>query len=303
LTPARISFIIKGHKVSAPDADGADGTDTKPFMAASIEGLFFQEASMSIIRVNKTKNYTVMSNHHLQNRNLTLKAKGLLSEMLSLPENWDYTITGLARINRESEAAIKSALRELKAEGYLQIRKLKPNETESGRIEYIYDIYEEPKQEGEKQEAENQPLEILPLENHGQLNTNILNTNNKIYKEERKKENQETEEPETFDSILASVDVIKNNPELKAAFYEFIKMRKLIKAPLTNEALKLNIKRAREFGNDDPEAMTEIVLQSVRNSWRGLFPVHNESRGQGIARNTPGNNPFTELREAEGYTI
>ena len=260
---------------------------------------------MSIIRVNKTKNYTVMSNHHLQNRNLTLKAKGLLSEMLSLPENWDYTIEGLARINRESAAAIKSALRELKAEGYLQIRKLKPNETGSGRIEYIYDIYEEPKQEDEKQEVEKQPLEILPVENRGQLNTNILNTNNKIYKEERKKEPQETEEPETFDSILASVDVIKNNPELKAAFYEFIKMRKLIKAPLTNEALKLNIKQARKLGNEDPEAMTEIVLQSVRNSWRGLFPVHNENetRGQGIAKNKTNKNPFTELREAEGYTI
>lgn len=255
---------------------------------------------MSIIRVNKTKNYTVMSNHHLQNRNLTLKAKGLLSEMLSLPENWDYTIEGLARINRESPAAIKTALRELKAEGYLQIRKLKPNETGSGRIEYIYDIYEEPKQEGEKQEVEKQPLEILPVENHGQLNTNILNTNNKIYKEERKKE-----EPETYDSILASFEVIKNNPELEAAFYEFIKMRKLIKAPLTNEALKLNIKKARDLGEEDPKQMTEIVLQSVRNSWRGLFPVHNEKepRGQGIARNGSGNNPFTELREAEGYTI
>lgn len=254
---------------------------------------------MSVIRVNKTKNYTVMSNHHLQNRNLTLKAKGLLSEMLSLPENWDYTIEGLARINRESEAAIKSALRELKAEGYLQIRKLKPNQTESGRIEYVYDIYEEPKQEGEKQEVEKQPLEILPVENRGQLNTNILNTNNKInnINKERKKE------AETFDEIIAQVPEAETTPELKSAIQEFIKMRKLIKAPLTNGALRLNIETARKIADGDPEEMAAVFLQSVQNSWRGVYPLK-------IARETATNkkdpqvasNPFTDLLAAEGYT-
>ena len=58
---------------------------------------------MAVFRVEKNSGYTVMSNHHLRNRNLSLKAKGLLSQMLSLPEDWDYTLQGLARINRESE--------------------------------------------------------------------------------------------------------------------------------------------------------------------------------------------------------
>lgn len=253
---------------------------------------------MSVIRVNKTKDYTVMSNHHLKNRNLSLKAKGLLSQMLALPEGWDYSINGLVAINKESEASIKSALNELKAEGYLQITKLKPNQTESGRIEYLYDIYEEPKQEGEKQEVENQPLEIQPLENPGQLNTNILNTNNKIYKEERKKE-----EPETFDAIIAAVPEVETTPELKAALYEFIKMRKLIKAPLTNGALKLNIETARKIANGDPEEMTAVILQSVQNSWRGMYPLKVARETTAAHKKTAevARNPFTEILEAEGY--
>ena len=68
---------------------------------------------MAVFRVEKNSGYTVMSNHHLRNRALSLKAKGLLSQMLSLPEDWDYTLQGLARINRESIDAIRQAIREL----------------------------------------------------------------------------------------------------------------------------------------------------------------------------------------------
>lgn len=99
---------------------------------------------MSVIRVNKTDNYTVMSNHHLQDKQMSLKAKGLLSQMLSLPDDWDYTIKGLVSINKESEAAISSALDELKKNGYLVINKIMPKDTASGRIEYVYDIFEVP---------------------------------------------------------------------------------------------------------------------------------------------------------------
>ena len=137
---------------------------------------------MSIFRINKNDNYTTMSNYHFRDKNLSLKAKGLLSLMLSLPDSWDYSIAGLVAICKENETSIKSALTELKENGYLIIRKCLPNTTKSGRYEYIYDIYENPKQEVEKQEVENQPLEnlqveIQQVENQVQLNTNILNTN------------------------------------------------------------------------------------------------------------------------------
>lgn len=75
---------------------------------------------------------------------MSLKAKGLLSQMLSLPDDWDYTIKGLVSINKESEAAISSALDELKKNGYLVINKIMPKDTASGRIEYVYDIFEVP---------------------------------------------------------------------------------------------------------------------------------------------------------------
>lgn len=139
---------------------------------------------MAIFRVNKNKNYTVMSNYHLKDVNMSFKAKGLLSMMLSLPDDWDYSIAGLSKISKENEKAIKTILDELKKLGYLRITKLKPNETKSGRIEYIYDIYEMSvykKQEYQKQgvefqEVEKQGVEKQEVEKGGQINTNIQNT-------------------------------------------------------------------------------------------------------------------------------
>ena len=125
---------------------------------------------MALIRVNKTSDYTVMSNVHLRNAKMSLKAKGLLSLMLSLPESWDYSVAGLCAICLEGETAIKSTLKELETFGHLRISKLMPNETSSGRIEYVYNIYEVP----QKQEGGFLGLEIQPLENQGQLSTKEL---------------------------------------------------------------------------------------------------------------------------------
>ena len=75
---------------------------------------------MAVFRVERNKGYTVMSNHHLRNKELSLKAKGLLSQMLSLPEDWDYTLAGLSQINRESIDAIRTAIWELEKAGYIR---------------------------------------------------------------------------------------------------------------------------------------------------------------------------------------
>ena len=137
-----------------------------------------------IIRVNR-RNYTRMCNLHLKDKDLSLKAKGLMSLMLSLPENWDYSVDGLVSICKENVLCIKNTLKELKSCGYLKIVKKLPNETESGRIEYEYILYEQKqaveKQEIEKQEVENQPIEIQAVEkqeveNQGQENTKKLIT-------------------------------------------------------------------------------------------------------------------------------
>ena len=129
-------------------------------------------------RVEKTKNYTVMSNTHLRD-NMSVQAKGLLSIMLSLPEDWDYSIKGLCAISGESEYSVKMMLKELKDKGYLVVRRLSPDETSNGRIGWEYSVYEHPqKQEGEKQSIEKQSIEKQSVENRP-INKilNILNTN------------------------------------------------------------------------------------------------------------------------------
>ena len=165
---------------------------------------------MPVIRVEKTNNYTVMSNYHLQEKGLSLKAKGLLSLMLSLPKEWDYTIQGLVSICKENETSIKSTLKELKDFNYLKIIKKMPNETGTGRIEYEYIIYEKPvntnkkkKQEGKKQGVEILGVEILPLEkqpieNQGQLNIYNKINNNKINNINNKNKYPSLEEIEKY---------------------------------------------------------------------------------------------------------
>jgi len=97
---------------------------------------------MAVFRVEKNRGYTVMSNHHLRNKDLSLKAKGLLSQMLSLPENWDYTLKGLSLINRESIDAIRTAVWELEKAGYITRQQ---NRDGKGKMaDMVYTIYEQP---------------------------------------------------------------------------------------------------------------------------------------------------------------
>lgn len=157
---------------------------------------------MSVIRVHKNKNFTVMSNVHLRDMDLSLKAKGLLSVMLSLPDNWNYSIAGLCSICKENETAIKSTIKELKERRYVIVDKKYPNQTESKKYEYVYHIFEEPQpenQELEKQGVENLPIDNLPIENHplnkrtdipstdktntDRVNTDVLNTDNSFSNE------------------------------------------------------------------------------------------------------------------------
>ena len=124
---------------------------------------------MAVFRVEKNGNYTVMSNYHLRDKSLSLKAKGLLSQMLSLPEDWDYTLTGLSQINRESKDAIRTAINELEQAGYILRRQTTDESGKFAGNEYI--IHESPIQytpapedtSEEESEQEMQQLEIEPV--------------------------------------------------------------------------------------------------------------------------------------------
>ena len=142
---------------------------------------------MSIFRVEHTTGFTVMSNYHLRDKNLSLKAKGLLSQMLSLPEEWDYTLAGLSFINREKIDAVREAIKELENAGYIVRTRERDEKGHLKGTEYV--IYEQPQQENPEVEnpasdnptLDNPTLEKPTLENPTQLNTykrnkEILNT-------------------------------------------------------------------------------------------------------------------------------
>ncbi len=119
--------------------------------------------NMAVFRVERNKGYTVMSNHHLRNKDLSLKAKGLLSQMLSLPENWDYTLKGLSLINRESIDAIRTAVWELEKAGYITRQQ---NRDGKGKMaDMIYTIYEQPQPRPEQPDKAAPGLENPVLEN------------------------------------------------------------------------------------------------------------------------------------------
>ena len=142
---------------------------------------------MAVFRVEKTKDFTVMCNHHLRNVKLSLKAKGLLSLMLSLPEDWDYTTKGLACICKDGVDSISSALKELEQHGYLTRQRVRFENGRLGDIEYT--IHEKPVSQetaGDSPKLEN-PRQVKPGQekpeqgkpvqgNPPQLNTNPLNT-------------------------------------------------------------------------------------------------------------------------------
>ena len=116
---------------------------------------------MAVFRIEKTRDYTVMSNHHLRNRSLSLKAKGLLSLMLSLPEGWDYTTKGLARICKDGVDSICAGVRELEEQGYVVRERVRNPNGQLGAIEYT--ILEQPRPpEREKPEREN-PVQVNPV--------------------------------------------------------------------------------------------------------------------------------------------
>ena len=137
---------------------------------------------MAVIRVNKTTDYTVLSNYHLKEKEMTLKAKGLLSLMLSLPDNWDYSIAGLATLSKDGKESVMNALNEIEQFGYL--RRTKTFDEKRRFTGYDYDIYEKPQREKPNEET---PYSAFPnTDNPPQLNTkksitNISNTN--IYKD------------------------------------------------------------------------------------------------------------------------
>ena len=223
---------------------------------------------MTVFRVHKNENYTVLSNYHFKEKEMSLKAKGLLSLMLSLPDAWDYSAAGLVKLSKDGKDSVNGALKELEKFGYLKrTQAVNTNGTFAG---YNYEIYESPilDTKTEKPKAVKPLAEKPSTEKPQQLSIKELNTkqsNTKILKkeEERKKENGRT----TYDAIINGKIF---NDKVKTALYEYIKMRKMTKKPLTNFALEKIIDKLFSF-TYDPIVQVEILENSILNNWQDIY--------------------------------
>ena len=160
---------------------------------------------MAVFRVERTQNYTVMSNYHLRDKTISFKAKGLLSLMLSLPEDWDYTLAGLTRISLEGKDAIRAAVVELEKAGYVQRRQTTDKAGKFGSNEYIireYPASHEPPPEGP---SSAQPLSENPSTVPPSAGATLTENPTQIKKDPVKKDQEITDSVSTESFPFPSV--------------------------------------------------------------------------------------------------
>jgi len=238
---------------------------------------------MPVFRVEKTSSYTVMSNHHLRNPDLTLKAKGLLSLMLSLPENWDYTLKGLSCICRENVDAIRTAVWELEKAEYITRRQGRDEKGKMTAIEYtIYEFPQPPKPKipvSENPISDNPTTEIPVSENPTQLNKDrstkdLLNTDvSSTYSIPFQKEAAAPPERKgngytNMDAVRAYEEVIKDNIE-----YPYLIQDKSVDKGMLDEIVSLMLetvctrrKMIRIAGDDYPAELVKSKFMKLNSS-------------------------------------
>lgn len=227
---------------------------------------------MSLFRVHKTANFTVMSNHHFKEKEMSLKAKGLLSLMLSLPDSWNYSIVGLVKLSKDGKDGVMSALAELEKFGYLQRERTTNEKGQFNGIEY--NIYEEPQQQ--------KPIEEKPIlakrhlvkanaDKPQQLNTNQLNN----------LKDKELNVLNTQSKALAAVLAVNvPNEELKELYKDYVEMRQSIAAPITAKGLKKLIERAERLSNYNVKVHKLLLETAIINNWKSVYLPKEEELSQ-----------------------
>ena len=211
---------------------------------------------MAVFRIERTRDYTVMSNHHLRNANLSLKAKGLLSMMLSLPEDWNYTTRGLAKICKEGVDAIGAALRELEGAGYI-VRHQRRDK--SGRItdtEYV--IYEQP------QPDLSQPDTASPDTENPYLDTPDTDEpyTEKPAQLNKDRRNKEKEIPDESITDTSNPDPIYPPPPLQGAGYDgmgYKEAREIVRENIEYDTLVQDPRQDREQLDEVVDLITETL--------------------------------------------
>lgn len=218
-----------------------------------------------------------MSNYHFKEKKMSLKAKGLLSLMLSLPDDWEYNVAGLVKLSKDGKDSVMSALQELEKFGYLTRKQLFNEKGQFSGIEY--NIYEEPQQENPISEN---PISANPItakqdaENPRQLNTNPLRT---------KKDNKDTNisstkheaisESEMYD-ILVEID----DTDLAELYREYVEWRGTTDSPLTKQGLKMLIKRCERLSEYNISTQKAMLETALIQGWKNVFsPKQEEMKG------------------------
>ncbi len=260
---------------------------------------------MSVIRVHKNKNFTVMSNIHLFDKNLSLKAAGLLSKILALPDNWNYSIKGLCAICKENETAVKNALNELRDRRYVIVERIEPSKETGGRIQYEYFVYEQPQGEENKkvdvkeayrakQDKENQPSKIQGLENLGVegpsvenqgdiLNTNISSTDKSNTKGLRT-DNKYALKDKSFkdcDNMYASVSEKQEGeqkPKKKSRYipkdYTEEQLREHIRPTISGNFQQIELENGLEHIADGEKLLEDITVEFFRQYEENMGVKH-----------------------------
>ena len=262
---------------------------------------------MAVFRIERTRDYTVMSNHHLRNANLSLKAKGLLSMILSLPEEWNYTTRGLASICKEGVDAIGSALKELETAGYIVRRQLRGTNGRITDTEYV--IYEQPQPDMSQPDTaspdtENPDMVKPDTEKPAELNIEKSNTEKTItYGSSTDsipfRETAAARPPERKGRDAMSVTEIENYRELilENIEYDCLKRRYPLYLDDLNEIVELLVetvcakrKTTRISGADFPHEI-------VRSRFLKLDSSHIEFVMDSLQKNT------TQVRNMKQYLL
>lgn len=232
---------------------------------------------MTVFRIHKTANYTVMANYHFKEREMSLKSKGMLSLMLALPDTWCYSISGLTKLSKDGKDSVMSALQELEKFGYLTRKQMVNSKGQFCGVEYH--IFEEPQRENPDaalQDAAIQKAAKPNAENREQLNTNsIKEKEDKDIKVSSTKGEAAITEEQLFETLLTIED-----EELAELYRAYVEWRNTTDSPLTHQGLLMLMKRCERLSGYKVEVQRAMVETALIQGWRNVFsPKDEEKRG------------------------
>lgn len=251
---------------------------------------------MAILRTIKNKNYTCMGNYHLRDKNLSLKAKGMLSIMLSLPENWDYSAKGLESLSADGNTSVRNTLKELEEHHYL----IRERVFENGKIvDWEYTVFESQ----EQYETYINTNNLQVVENTQQENVQQRANTNKIRKQSNiKKVNKEfknntyvllDENSSGTDNFLKSSNTPKTkqnkyskcislihdftaNPELIGSLVNYLNLLLEIDKSMYTNQFKGKLNKLKRLANNETD-MIDIVNQSIQCGWKSFYPLKQDN--------------------------